>query len=125
MVTQAQKGCAWLKWCCHTELSHVQGVVSGAVKGCKAPPATRTRLSCGAYCCVLLMTTLCVSCSPWYRGPTLFQTLDETEVPARDPLAPFRMAVIDKFKDLGTVVMGKSESGAVRKGDTLLLMPNK
>ena len=53
----------------------------------------------------------------WYRGPTLFQTLDDTEVPARDPLAPFRMAVIDKFKDLGTVVMGKSESGAVRKGD--------
>lgn len=46
-------------------------------------------------------------------------------MPPRDPLAPFRMAVIDKFKDLGTVVMGKSESGAVRKGDTLLLMPNK
>jgi peptide chain release factor subunit 3 len=46
-------------------------------------------------------------------------------VPPRDPLAPFRMAVIDKFKDLGTVVMGKSESGAVRKGDTLLLMPNR
>lgn len=46
-------------------------------------------------------------------------------MPPRDPLAPFRMAVIDKFKDLGTVVMGKSESGAVRKGDTLLLMPNR
>ena len=64
-------------------------------------------------------------CSPWYTGPTLFEQLDATEVPPRDPLAPFRMAVIDKFKDLGTVVMGKSESGAVRKGDTLLLMPNR
>jgi translation elongation factor EF-1alpha len=63
--------------------------------------------------------------SPWYTGPTLFEQLDATEVPPRDPLAPFRMAVIDKFKDLGTVVMGKSESGAVRKGDTLLLMPNR
>ena len=58
-------------------------------------------------------------------GPTLFEQLDSTDVPPRDPLAPFRMAVIDKFKDLGTVVMGKSESGAVRKGDTLLLMPNR
>ena len=64
-------------------------------------------------------------CSPWYTGPTLFEQLDATDVPPRDPLAPFRMAVIDKFKDLGTVVMGKSESGAVRKGDTLLLMPNR
>jgi hypothetical protein len=63
--------------------------------------------------------------SPWYTGPTLFEQLDSTDVPPRDPLAPFRMAVIDKFKDLGTVVMGKSESGAVRKGDTLLLMPNR
>ncbi len=63
--------------------------------------------------------------STWYKGPTLFEVLDATEVPPRDPLAPFRMAVTDKFKDLGTVVMGKSEAGCVRKGDTLLLMPNK
>lgn len=72
-----------------------------------------------------------VFCSPWYTdakgkpGPTLFELLDSTEIPARDALAPFRMAVIDKFKDLGTVVMGKSEAGCVRKGDTLLVMPNK
>ena len=68
---------------------------------------------------------------PWYKdakgkpGPTLFELLDSTEIPVRDALAPFRMAVIDKFKDLGTVVMGKSEAGCVRKGDTLLVMPNK
>jgi len=69
--------------------------------------------------------------APWYKdasgkpGPTLFELLDATEIPERDALAPFRMAVIDKFKDLGTVVMGKSEAGCVRKGDTLLVMPNK
>lgn len=27
--------------------------------------------------------------------------------------------------DMGTVVMGKSEAGVVRKGDTLMVMPNK
>lgn len=27
--------------------------------------------------------------------------------------------------DMGTVVMGKSEAGVVKKGDTLMVMPNK
>lgn len=35
------------------------------------------------------------------------------------------MPIIDKFKDMGTVVMGKVESGSVTEGDTLLVMPNK
>lgn len=35
------------------------------------------------------------------------------------------MPIIDKFKDMGTVVMGKIESGTVREGDTLIVMPNK
>lgn len=37
----------------------------------------------------------------------------------------FRMPIIDKFKEMGTVVMGKVESGSVREGDSLLVMPNK
>ena len=28
-------------------------------------------------------------------------------------------------RDMGTVVMGKSEAGVVKKGDTLMMMPNK
>lgn len=35
------------------------------------------------------------------------------------------MPLIDKYRDMGTVVMGKIESGSVRRGDTLILMPNK
>jgi len=35
------------------------------------------------------------------------------------------MPIIDKFKDMGTVVMGKVESGSVREGDSMLVMPNK
>lgn len=35
------------------------------------------------------------------------------------------MPIIDKFKDMGTVVMGKIESGSICEGDSLLLMPNK
>lgn len=36
-----------------------------------------------------------------------------------------RMPIIDKYKDMGTVVMGKIESGTIREGDSLLVMPNK
>ncbi|WCJ42040.1 GTP binding Elongation factor Tu family protein [Euphorbia peplus] len=65
------------------------------------------------------------SVCPWWNGPCLFEALDGIEVPLRDPKGPFRMPIIDKFKDMGTVVMGKVESGSVTEGDTLLVMPNK
>ena len=61
----------------------------------------------------------------WYTGPTLFSVLDAVDPPPRDPLAPFRMSIIDKDRDMGTIVMGKSEAGLVKKGDRLLLMPNR
>lgn len=35
------------------------------------------------------------------------------------------MPIIDKFKDMGTVTMGKVESGTIREGDSLFIMPNK
>lgn len=43
----------------------------------------------------------------------------------RDPLGPFRMSILDKYKDMGVIVMGKSESGTVSVGDSLVVMPNK
>lgn len=50
----------------------------------------------------------------WWDGPTLFEALDSTDAPPRDPMASFRMPIMDKYKDMGTVVMGKSESGVVQ-----------
>lgn len=35
------------------------------------------------------------------------------------------LPIVDKYKDMGTVVMGKVESGEAKKGQTLVLMPNK
>ncbi|KAG7592087.1 Translation elongation factor EFTu/EF1A C-terminal [Arabidopsis thaliana x Arabidopsis arenosa] len=62
---------------------------------------------------------------PWWSGPSFFEVLDSIEIPPRDPNGPFRMPIIDKFKDMGTVVMGKVESGSIREGDSLVVMPNK
>lgn len=66
-------------------------------------------------------TKLC----PWYDGDSLFNVLDNIEAANRDPYAAFRMPVMDRYRDMGTVVMGKSEAGFVKKGDSLIVMPNK
>ncbi len=66
-----------------------------------------------------------ICCWWWAQERTLFQVLDDVEPLPRDPLAPFRMSVIDRYKDMGTIAMGKSEAGLVRKGDRLFVMPNK
>ena len=39
--------------------------------------------------------------------------------------APLMMPISEKYKDMGTVIVGKVESGLLRRGDHLLLMPNK
>lgn len=35
------------------------------------------------------------------------------------------MPVVEKYKDMGTVLMGKVESGEAKKAQTLVLMPNR
>lgn len=35
------------------------------------------------------------------------------------------MPVVEKYKDMGTVLMGKVESGEAKKTQTLVLMPNR
>lgn len=39
--------------------------------------------------------------------------------------APLMMPISEKYADMGTVIVGKVESGTLKKGQTLLLMPNK
>jgi peptide chain release factor subunit 3 len=64
--------------------------------------------------------------APWWSGPSLFECLDNLEPQDRDPTAPFRMPLIDKYREDGkTIVMGKTEAGMVRRGDSLLVMPNR
>ncbi|CAD6264096.1 unnamed protein product [Miscanthus lutarioriparius] len=72
-----------------------------------------------------MKTRMDKSICSWWDGPCLFEVLDRIEVPLRDPKGPVRMPIIDKYKDMGSVVMGKIESGTIREGDSLLVMPNK
>ncbi|XP_017243077.1 uncharacterized protein LOC108215201 isoform X1 [Daucus carota subsp. sativus] len=72
-----------------------------------------------------LQTRVSKDVCSWWNGACLFEALDAIDIPPRDPNAPFRLPIMDRFKDMGTVVMGKSESGSVREGDVLMIMPNK
>ncbi|KAL7006491.1 translation termination factor GTPase eRF3 [Cystobasidiomycetes sp. EMM_F5] len=64
------------------------------------------------------------TCS-WYDGPSLLQLLDNMQMADRKVNAPFMMPISEKYKDMGTVIVGKVESGRVRRGDTVIIMPNK
>ena len=65
------------------------------------------------------------SLCPWYRGPSFITFIDDLPSLNRKLEGPFIMPVVDKYKDMGTVVMGKVESGFAKKGQNLLVMPNR
>ncbi|KAI5948724.1 SUP35 [Candida theae] len=62
---------------------------------------------------------------PWYTGPSLLEFLDNMSTVHRKINGPFMLPISGKMKDMGTVVEGKIESGHIRKGGSLLMMPNK
>lgn len=65
------------------------------------------------------------SICPWYRGEAFIPFIDSLPSLNRKMEGPFIMPIVDKYKDMGTVVMGKVESGGARKGQNLLVMPNR
>lgn len=62
---------------------------------------------------------------PWYRGPSLIQYLDGLPAISRALDKPFRMPVVDRYRDMGTILIGKVESGICSKNQSMLLMPNR
>ena len=61
----------------------------------------------------------------WYKGPTLLEYLDKLPPFVRFVDGPLRIPINDRFKDMGTYVVGKIESGSLVRGQVLTMMPNK
>ncbi|XP_078347678.1 eukaryotic peptide chain release factor GTP-binding subunit ERF3A-like isoform X2 [Oculina patagonica] len=61
----------------------------------------------------------------WYSGKAFLEYIDELPSLSRSPDGPLRIPLSERYKDMGTVVLGKVESGSLSKGDSLMLMPNK
>ncbi|XP_068100801.1 eukaryotic peptide chain release factor GTP-binding subunit ERF3A isoform X1 [Hyperolius riggenbachi] len=66
-----------------------------------------------------------VDCCPWYIGLPFIPYLDNLPSFNRSMDGPVRLPIVDKYKDMGTVVLGKLESGSICKGQQLVMMPNK
>jgi peptide chain release factor subunit 3 len=56
---------------------------------------------------------------------TLIALLDALEIKGRDPNAPLRIPVLDRYNDRGTIAMGKVESGIIRPGMKVTVMPTR
>jgi len=56
---------------------------------------------------------------------TLIGLLDNLTIKGRDATAPLRLPVLDRYTDRGTIAMGKVESGILRTGIKISMMPTR
>jgi elongation factor 1-alpha len=62
---------------------------------------------------------------PWYNGPTLFEALDQIPEPEKPVDKPLRIPIQDVYsiKGVGTVPVGRVETGRLRVGDVVIFEP--
>jgi elongation factor 1-alpha len=63
---------------------------------------------------------------PWYTGPTLMEALDLLEVPPKPTDKPLRVPVQDIYSitGIGTVPVGRVETGVLKEGTNVIFMPS-
>ncbi|MEM0131106.1 MAG: translation elongation factor EF-1 subunit alpha [Saccharolobus sp.] len=61
----------------------------------------------------------------WYNGPTLEEYLDQLELPPKPIDKPLRIPIQDVYSisGVGTVPVGRVESGVLKVGDKIVFMP--
>jgi len=62
---------------------------------------------------------------PWYDGPTLLEALDQFEEPAKPIDKPLRIPIqgVYSIRGVGTVPVGRVETGVLKPGDQIIIMP--
>lgn len=62
---------------------------------------------------------------PWYNGPTLIEALDQLKEPEKPIDKPLRIPIQDVYTitGVGTVPVGRVESGKLKVGDKVIIMP--
>ena len=63
--------------------------------------------------------------TPWYKGPTVLEALDLFKEPEKPTTLPLRVPVQDVYtiSGVGTVPVGRVETGRMKKGDKVVFMP--
>jgi len=64
---------------------------------------------------------------PWYTGPTLFEALDQLELPVKPTNLPLRLPLQDVYSitGIGVVPVGRIETGVMKVGDKIIVMPGR
>jgi elongation factor 1-alpha len=64
--------------------------------------------------------------TPWYKGSTLLQALDQLEPPKRPTEKPLRLPLQDVYKigGIGTVPVGRVETGILKPGMNVCFAPS-
>ena len=64
---------------------------------------------------------------PWYNGPTLFEAIDKITMPSKPINKPLRLPIQDVYKisGIGTVPVGKIETGTLNVGKTVIFNPSQ
>ncbi|MDR0767131.1 MAG: translation elongation factor EF-1 subunit alpha, partial [Methanosarcinales archaeon] len=64
--------------------------------------------------------------TPWYKGPSVIQALNNLKEPEKPTSLPLRIPVEDAYtiSGIGTVPVGRVETGIMKKGDTVVFMPS-
>ncbi|MCL2863598.1 MAG: translation elongation factor EF-1 subunit alpha [Methanimicrococcus sp.] len=62
----------------------------------------------------------------WYKGPTVLQALNNLKEPDKPTALPLRIPVEDAYtiSGIGTVPVGRVETGVMKKGDQVVFMPS-
>jgi len=63
--------------------------------------------------------------TPWYKGPTLIEALDMVKEPPKPVDKPLRLPIQEVYSisGVGTVPVGRVETGRLRVGDKVVIMP--
>lgn len=63
--------------------------------------------------------------TPWYKGPTLVDSLNKLTAPEKPTNLPLRVPVQDVYSitGVGTVPVGRVETGIMKKGDNVIFEP--
>ena len=61
----------------------------------------------------------------WYKGPTLIDAIDKFTIPEKPLDKPLRLPIQDSYqiKGTGVVPVGRVETGVMKKGDKIIIMP--
>jgi elongation factor 1-alpha len=63
--------------------------------------------------------------TPWYKGPSILEALNNLKTPEKPDKLPLRIPVQDAYtiSGIGTVPVGRVETGIMKKGDKVVFMP--